>query len=684
MKKIIFLALATIAMASCTKENEGSLSTPDNEVRITSSIATRTNGNVWESGDEIGVYMTTNGGSFGDLGENILYTTTLSDGNFSSNTPLFYPASGTVDFLAYYPYSDATDFDITAYPVNVAVDQSTTEKQGDVDLMSVTITNQAKTTNAVEMLFDHKLSKISLTIAAKEGAGVLASDLVGIEVTLSGTAATADFDLTSDAINNLGDATNITLLAAADGTSASAIVVPQTLSGATITFKTTADVLYTATLTTDSFEVGKEYNYNVSISNTVVTISSATINGWGDGVEGDSDLNAGVAEEPAEVVAVDYTSIAAVNELLSSSDSELRLSNCYMVNPTENKVCIIPVGSRINTFWSDSEYGNDTTYTIDTDWTTNDTYTIETLWNDFGLEYYTNQITFEKVTGTDDDYAMQIGFADDFSYEGNMVVAVKKDGTIVWSWHIWITDYNPYTKENGTTYDINNMTWMDRNIGARSTAYSYSDGNLYYQWGRKDPLRAIDGDTASALASIADVVKAPDKFYYYSSSASGDWCGSTTSWDQDRDHHWRDAKLPSTQATSGDKYGSTKSIYDPSPLGFMVPGSTSTSTYVSPFSFLEGGASEYTSGYNGCADGYSWEDSSYSIKGDNGILFPAQGSRSANAGSVFYRNQYGNYWSAAPAYTTKSYSMAYMSYAYMISGQSGYRAPGYSVRSIQE
>lgn len=82
--------------------------------------------------------------------------------------------------------------------------------------------------------------------------------------------------------------------------------------------------------------------------------------------------------------------------------------------------------------------------------------------------------------------------------KGNAVVAFKVDGTIYWSWHIWVTD-NP---ENGVNYtqgfetDINgnpiSVQYMDRNLGAVSNSFLddnwQKSGGLMYQWGRKDPF----------------------------------------------------------------------------------------------------------------------------------------------------------------------------------------------------
>lgn len=82
--------------------------------------------------------------------------------------------------------------------------------------------------------------------------------------------------------------------------------------------------------------------------------------------------------------------------------------------------------------------------------------------------------------------------------KGNAVIAFKVNGTIYWSWHIWVTD-NP---ENGVSYtqgfetDIEGnpitVQYMDRNLGAVSRSFLSNDwqksGGLMYQWGRKDPF----------------------------------------------------------------------------------------------------------------------------------------------------------------------------------------------------
>lgn len=70
---------------------------------------------------------------------------------------------------------------------------------------------------------------------------------------------------------------------------------------------------------------------------------------------------------------------------------------------------------------------------------------------------------------------------------GNALVAVKDvNGSVLWSWHIWIVDYDPESKK----VTLNNgAVIMDRNLGAISAAPGANEAiGFMYQWGRKDPF----------------------------------------------------------------------------------------------------------------------------------------------------------------------------------------------------
>lgn len=71
--------------------------------------------------------------------------------------------------------------------------------------------------------------------------------------------------------------------------------------------------------------------------------------------------------------------------------------------------------------------------------------------------------------------------------QGNALIAVRDaDGRILWSWHIWVTDYDPSSQAP----KLNGLSWMTRNLGALSDDYDETGSakGFVYQWGRKDPF----------------------------------------------------------------------------------------------------------------------------------------------------------------------------------------------------
>lgn len=76
--------------------------------------------------------------------------------------------------------------------------------------------------------------------------------------------------------------------------------------------------------------------------------------------------------------------------------------------------------------------------------------------------------------------------------KGNAVIgAYDANDELIWSWHVWATDYDP-EGENGSV-ELNGYTMMTRNLGAlangnATTSEILASYGLYYQWGRKDPF----------------------------------------------------------------------------------------------------------------------------------------------------------------------------------------------------
>ncbi|MBP9998622.1 MAG: serine hydrolase [Bacteroidales bacterium] len=137
--------------------------------------------------------------------------------------------------------------------------------------------------------------------------------------------------------------------------------------------------------------------------------------------------------------------------------------------------------------------------------------------------------------------------------EGNAIVAARgSDGTILWSWHIWVTDFNP--EKTSVSYRNGAGVMMDRNLGALSSIPGDPQATgLLYQWGRKDPLR--QGCKAASPEVKADIdfsVRNPEVFIPM--GRNRDWL------------YTEDGSV----AEKG-RWAEKKTIYDPCPPGWRVP-----------------------------------------------------------------------------------------------------------------
>ncbi len=331
----IFIMMALLALVGCSK-SDGVESSQSGELRITSSISTRASGQVWDDTDEIGVYMAESGTTTYLGKENTLYSSTSDGSNvsFESNSPLYYPATGDVDILAYYPYSDAEELDVTAYEVDVTDQNDLTE----IDLMIATKSGIASTSQALALNFEHKLSQINLTIQLSDGTDL---DLTEMSVKLIGTSATATYDLTAgdndSPISNLSTTTEITLETKSDGTACEAIVIPQSLSGAMLLFDFESGESLAATITTTSFAIGQSYNYTATLSHAKVDLSSAEIGEWKEGNGEGEDLNASVVNIELIDGAYNICSAAGLFEFASMVNNGDTNINALLTNDIDLK-----------------------------------------------------------------------------------------------------------------------------------------------------------------------------------------------------------------------------------------------------------------------------------------------------------------------------------------------------------
>ncbi len=214
-----------------------------------------------------------------------------------------------------------------------------------------------------------------------------------------------------------------------------------------------------------------------------------------------------------------------------TSLSNSQTANCYIVDPAPASYCFDAeiVGNGYSGYVSEADF-----YPQDPEIIPN---SAELLWEDVSgiildVIYQKGMVYFTTNGG-----------------EGNALIAVK-DGTgkILWSWHIWVTDQpegHTYRTSEGKVFVV-----MDRCLGSISSVIGDNGGALYYQWGRKDPFR-FNGQSLittfrSTFSNLSEAIASP--MYY---PTGEEWVSnqSTVLWSKDR-----------------------KTIYDPCPAGWRVPG----------------------------------------------------------------------------------------------------------------
>ena len=325
--------------------------------------------------------------------------------------------------------------------------------------------------------------------------------------------------------------------------------------------------------------------------------------------------------------------------------------------------------------------------------------------------------------------------------QGNAIVAVRdKDSRIMWSWHIWVTDFVPgldptveerydpvktprdkvVTNYQGAQYtfmganigwcDAGTTTYDDRSVKVRFTqaetgstqvitltqashSVVNSGNQTYFQFGRKDPM----------LGAIRDVNGSTVDKTFYPGSYSFDKSGTgkvTIGTSIQKPHvffNYGSAKPQDWSATTYNNLwhiSGPKTIYDPSPVGYQLPlqdafkGFTYNGNYVSGNYFLSRFNSPYTSTTD-YTDNFGWEfycnkmtgEGSYDTAGGT-IFFPALCYRHRENGSVNLLGDTGYYWAASPFSNDEGYSLFFTGTS--IWPVNNGRTSGFAVRPVRE
>jgi len=349
---------------------------------------------------------------------------------------------------------------------------------------------------------------------------------------------------------------------------------------------------------------------------------------------------------------------ASAQESAQGIDGRVRMttSNCYMVSPGSTFTIPVDVKGDAN-----GPLSSDYLTALGISDTSLSPSSVSLLWED----------TDGLISNVSDIYNGKVNITLSSSSGNAVIAAYDTNGTtILWSWHIWATDYNP--DDGGTTYAYNNETYtttfMDRNLGATVVATSMtgplSSYGLYYQWGRKDPFPSanattltygVSGITNSATMygtktsititsgpiSMAASIQNPTVFYTAISSP----------------YDWNSSPNVNLWGNPTESMVNAKSPYDPCPLGWRVP-------------VWEDGVSPWSG-----IDTYSSLTSSLGY-------YPASGSRNYGNGVFCNVGSLGYSW-VAPPYGLYGRSM-YLNSSNVYPSNGHYRAYGFGVRCCRE
>ena len=533
---------------------------------------------------------------------------------------------------------------LTSLTHTVETDQTLDNNKRLSDLLySHPSTAVAPNTGSVQLTFNHLLAKITVKLDLDNSEGIESSELNNATVTLTNiqpkaTISNKSLTENSEKTNTTGTHTTITAGKITSSITSgdvigSAIVPLQQFGGVkndasqnnviTITLASPDNRSFSYKPETNvALSAGMEYTYTLKIIGNKIT-GSLSVSPF--------------SSEDKPISFKDYFdyladlknrnclgSSGAPHDLSYDYNGQMNTANCYVVtHPGYYKFPLVYGNAIKNGATNAIAYGvgtNSTTFVNHLDQPIEDPYIYKNSGCTVGsaeLVWQDAQNLISNISLCDDKKYIKFEITKDNIEQGNAVIAVKNtDGTIMWSWHIWVTNKNVYE-----TYTYGDYKFMPIALGERETGQGTTC--TFYQWGRKDPFpgATADGKTTDHIPSQTSynlsithpgnfIVGTSDSQYLY------DWIS----------YNYKDLWNVGNISTSSSIATSQKTIYDPSPVGFKVP---------PPAAFYDGMfvASGFSNGYKGTVDGDFWRAFGY-LGWDTGS--------SAIVGAAGY------YWSCGP------------------------------------
>ena len=316
---------------------------------------------------------------------------------------------------------------------------------------------------------------------------------------------------------------------------------------------------------------------------------------------------------------------------------------------------------------------------------------VQIVWTDEANIVRSNAVSIHRDASGNAFVKFEVKQADIKS--GNTVIAVKKGNTIVWSWHLWFAPKDAFdkiavTNKEGKVYNFTKETlgwkpvsWtgtpytstrevkvkIEQTVGhtgqkeisyvtikQRPTTSAIEGITTLYQWGRKDAFPGLGGNVAGVNRTPGDkiylqaIIQNPGNFYITRLSGGAIDGGSYLTQYYNFYNLWSINNTKTGGQDNGNDDPVIKTIYDPSPVGFTVPGGNAFT------GFTETGRNRATMNVDGTGvksvfdanmGHHYWTNSNK----EETIFFPAAGYMDNGNGALLWHKQYGDFWTALPA-----------------------------------
>ena len=306
---------------------------------------------------------------------------------------------------------------------------------------------------------------------------------------------------------------------------------------------------------------------------------------------------------------------------------------------------------------------------------------------------------------------------------GNAVVAVKKNGTTVWSWHLWFApkdalDKIPVTNHQGVVYNFTKETlgWKPTQWSGSSSARTvkvkveqtvanngtkmYAVINItqkpgsvkwgattFYQFGRKDAFPGVDASKLAANShftenagdnmSIMNGIQNPGSFY----TGGNSWYNTPPT-----GYTYYNLWSADNTTTGFNDNSVVKTVYDPCPVGFKMPASNAFTgfTTTGQYAFMQSqfnveGPLDWQTNQNNQGLNF-WTNNSKTAT----INFPASGTRHYSVGSLIDTGNRGTYWSAVPYNTGRGCYLNFDLSGFVAPVDNYYYSFGFVARPVSE